>query len=378
MRIVILSSARFHLCDLARELYQRGHEVTFLSYLPSRLARRFGLPKHVARSLFGTVAPLLVARRLTKKGSLQRHLDRLIMLRVDHAAVRRLAECDVFIGISGVAVESAASAKRRMGASIWIERGSVHILDQQAILAKARCRRRSEVTEWSVERESRSYAAADVIVVPSAHVKESFVRRGFEDAMLFRNPYGVDLSMFPRTVAPGGARPTILFVGSWSFEKGCDVLEAAWRGIRGARLLHVGPVGDVKLPRDKDFEHCDPVPQWELSRYYGQAHILALPSRQDGFGMVLSQGLASGLRIVSSAMTGGPDLKAMLGEQDAISIVQPGSVVDLERGLREQLSRALLDSGLRNPLGAARDRLSWESYAERYEAELVQRESRRP
>lgn len=45
MKINILSSGRFHVCDLARELARNGHDVKFYSFVPTKRAMKFGLPK---------------------------------------------------------------------------------------------------------------------------------------------------------------------------------------------------------------------------------------------------------------------------------------------------------------------------------------------
>jgi hypothetical protein len=41
MRIAILTSGRFHACDLARELAKHEHDVRFYSLVPPSRTRRF-------------------------------------------------------------------------------------------------------------------------------------------------------------------------------------------------------------------------------------------------------------------------------------------------------------------------------------------------
>src|SRR5204863_4159729 len=87
---------------------------------------------------------------------------------------------------------------------------------------------------------------------------------------LFYNPYGVDLAMFTLRTRDARFEPfSILFVGVWSFRKGCDLLAEAVRQVPGVRLNHVGAIGDLKFPtEDNRFMHFDPVPQPELTRFY--------------------------------------------------------------------------------------------------------------
>ena len=66
MRIAILSSGRFHVNDLARELDALGHEVAFYSLVPTWRLKRFGLPARCARWLAPPLAPLVAAARLAQ------------------------------------------------------------------------------------------------------------------------------------------------------------------------------------------------------------------------------------------------------------------------------------------------------------------------
>lgn len=51
-KINILSPGRFHVLDLARELDKNGFDVKFYSFVPTKRAMRFGLPKHCSASIF--------------------------------------------------------------------------------------------------------------------------------------------------------------------------------------------------------------------------------------------------------------------------------------------------------------------------------------
>ena len=91
-------------------------------------------------------------------------------------------------------------------------------------------------------------------------------------------------------------------------KKGCDLIVEAIRKTNYS-FIHVGSIKDVDFPQEKNFTHIDPVDQSKLIEYYNQAKVFILPSRQDGFGMVLSQALACNLPIIGSNNCGAPDLK---------------------------------------------------------------------
>ncbi len=380
MRIAILTSGRFHVCDLARELAARGHDVAFYSLVPPARTRHFGLPAACNRWLGPRVGPLYLLTRLTLKTRYARPLLLLMSVVLDRVAARVVEPCDLFIGMSQMSLRTIETVRRRFGARVFLERGSRHILSQREILERLPCPPSAPrpISDWGAHRELAEYALADVIVVPSRHAELSFLDRGVPARKLFRNPYGVDLSMFPATPSPPpGAPPTIIMVGAWSLQKGCDVLTAAWRRLSsdGTRLIHVGPVGDAGLPADAGFDHREPVDQRRLTELYGQAHVMALASRHEGLGLVLAQALASGLRVAATVPTGAEDLQEMLDDRSAIAITPTDDPDVFAAALALQLARAEAHDGIRDLLGAARERLTWEAYGRRYDRMIRHPES---
>ena len=142
--------------------------------------------------------------------------------------------------------------------------------------------------------------------------------------------------------------------------------------VDGVRLTHVGAIGDLRFPNlDRRFVHHGPVEQSELRNFYAAADLFVLASRQDGFGMVLPQALASGLPVICTDHTGGSDLAEMPGVASRLTIVPAGDVGVLAKALRFWRDR-LRGGEAFPPLGETeRQRLSWAAYARRYHAELL-------
>lgn len=220
-----------------------------------------------------------------------------------------------------------------------------------------------QISDFMVRRELEGYDIADRIIVPSIHVAHSFDRWPKISSKIFLNSLGVDLLLFPLKAEGRDARqPTIIVVGQWSYRKGVDTLTSAIGLIPEVRLIHVGPLMDAPFPADPRFVHYDSVPQQQLPRFYEMADILALPSREDGFGVVLSQALASGLQVVCTDRTGGPDLAKLSGLARLVRIVPADDV----EALREAILTAL--RSLKSTPGISseeRQSLSWRGYAER-------------
>lgn len=232
---------------------------------------------------------------------------------------------------------------------------------------------RHAIPEWAVRRETMEYDLADVIVVPSHHVVESFTDRGIPESKLFRNPYGVDLDMFPPTPAPtGAASPQIIMTGAWSRRKGCDVLTDACRKAK-APLTHVGPMGDLPFPVEPSFQHYDAVKQQALTWVYARAHVFALASREEGLALVQAQALASGLPVVCTDRTGGADLREYLEDPNLVTVVPHDNSIALASALEAALAKSRVQTGIRDILGSGRSALSWKAYAQRYDQALRER-----
>jgi len=275
--------------------------------------------------------------------------------------------------MSGIYLEAARFAKRRFGAAIWLERGSRHILSQDEILAAIPGADRPG--SLAIDRELAGYALADRIIIPSSHVEESFRRDPAAHAKLFVNPYGVDLKMFPNNARRQNSCRgfSVLFVGTWSQQKGCDLLVSAVARTPGVRLVHVGAIGrDLPFPIDDlRFVHIDPVPQFQLRRFYAEADAFILASRQDGFAVVLAQALASGLPVICTDRTGGRDLQHTPALAQRVAVIPHDDLPALSAavaGLRDRLK-----AGERLPPLADSDRetLSWKAYGRRYAEQIA-------
>jgi glycosyltransferase involved in cell wall biosynthesis len=369
LQIAIATAGRFHVLDLARELHALGHHVGFYSYVPRSRTRRFGLPDECHVSLLPLVLPAAAWQLLIPR-LMPRMRERVLYVLLNRAVMMRLRPCDVFICMSGIYLEAARFAKERYGATIWLERGSSHIFSQDMILASIPGAERP--SPFVTRRELAGYALADRVVIPSHQVAESFREDRSTYAKLFYNPYGVDLAVFPLRPEKRPSEPfSVLFVGTWCLRKGCDLLIKAIKRVPDVQLTHVGTIGDLDFPANDDrFVHVDSVPQGALARFYAAADVFVLASREDGFGVVLLQALATGLPLICTDRTGGPDLAhtATLGAR--ITMVPHDDVGALACAIAKWRDRSQGGETLPRLSEADRDKLSWAASAQRYSDEL--------
>ncbi len=377
MKIAVVTPGRAHLLDMAIQLLNNGHDVKLYTMVSKKRCESFGFPAERVISFFALCAPLmLIFRKVKLPGDYNRHLYYYIVRLVDKLSSIFLDKCDLLIGISGCAIISAKKAQDKYGAQFFCDRGCRHILSQDEILKAIPTA--EQVYTKDIKNELEQYRIADKIILPSQHTQESFEEKGFVSDKLFVNPYGVNISMFRPTILSQDSFD-IIFVGNWSYQKGVDILvEACRKG--GFSLLHVGAIADCPFPANESsqFCHVEPVNQPELTKYYSKAKVLCLPSRQDGFGLVLFQAMACGLPLVYSHTTGGPDLKRLVNNSDYL-FETPLETAD---SVRETLQKAL-QKARQQTVGKPRKYLpdeslaniSWEAYGKRYNDFLQQQMS---
>lgn len=361
IKVNILSPGRFHVCDLARELDKNGFDVKFYSFVPTKRAIKFGLPARCSASLFYLMIPFLaLEKKLFKKQEWARKLS---MKAQDFLTGMLMRKCDVLITMSGSFLYAVEKAKKQ-GSLIIIERGSKHILEQKRILESIpSLKGKKPVPDINVKRELKCYELADYIAVASQHVVDSFLLHHYPQKKLFKNPYGVDLRMFsPQPKVE--KKYDFIMVGGWSYQKGCDLIIEALRNTNYT-FLHVGGIADLAFPQEERFTHVDAVDQSQLINYYNQAKIFILPSRQDGFGMVLSQALACNLPIIGSKDCGAPDLQQMVKSSQYITLISDYTPEALTQAMQKamEIYPHLQDNTY---AGNAIENLTWEAYGKRY------------
>jgi glycosyltransferase involved in cell wall biosynthesis len=225
------------------------------------------------------------------------------------------AATDLFVGWSSFCEQSLKRAAGA-GAVTVVERGSAHIAYQRDIL-----REEYELQGiWAelpdphiVERETREYALADYISVPSSFARRTFLDAGVPAERLICLPYGVDVTEFA-AVPRNDDVFRLVYAGGMTLQKGVHYLLQAFAGLRlpRAELWLIGAMAPEIEPFFRryagTFRYIPHVPQAQLRSLYGQCSAFALCSVQDGFGMVLLQAMSCGLPLITTTNTGGPDV----------------------------------------------------------------------
>jgi glycosyltransferase involved in cell wall biosynthesis len=199
------------------------------------------------------------------------------------------------------------------------------------------------------------HRAAAIAAIGSAADRDYRIR--FPRPLHFCIPYFCSLDSFqaaPRRKRDDG-QTVFLFCGQMIGRKGVDTLLAAFQQLdERARLLLVGR--EAELPPMlaaipvKARERCVYAgfePPEELPRLFSQADVFVLPSRYDGWGVVVNQAIGAGLPVICSDMVGaGHDLV-----QDGVNgfTFRAGDAVALAGKMR----RFMNEPGCIDQMGAA-------------------------
>jgi glycosyltransferase involved in cell wall biosynthesis len=185
-------------------------------------------------------------------------------------------------------------------------------------------------------------------------------RKRFPGVEIHNIPYACDLNVFRKAAdqRQRSAACRFLFVGQMIPRKGVDLLlDAFSRLVAGGypvELHLAGREGELsgwlsKLkPGVRERVTCHGFLQpKDLPALFSHADVFVLPSRHDGWGVVVNQALGAGLPVITSTAAGaGSDL---VGNGMEGIHVPPGEVEPLFRAME----RVVSDEGLRQRLGMA-------------------------
>lgn len=286
-------------------------------------------------------------------------------------AANKLPKCEALIALSGSGL-SAGRKVQSFGGIYICDRGSTHSRFQNNLLREEYCRWKvpfPPFSEFLIENEEEEYATADAITVPSNFTKDSFIAQGVPAKKIYVAPYGINLNEFHQTgEPPANGIFRILFVGQFSLRKGAPYLLDAFAKFRHPKkeLIIVGSIPKelrsiLAKFSDQPIRLVGTLPRTEVRNYMSTAHVLVLPSIEEGLALVQAQALACGLPVIATTNTGSTDLFT-----DGVEgwIVEPRS----STAIADAFSRAASDTSTLNEMRESAIARSvsiggWRSYA---------------
>jgi glycosyltransferase involved in cell wall biosynthesis len=373
MKILLATPGRFHTMALARELQKTDSLFRVVSGFPAFALKRerihpsllvtapFYQTLNFGMGRFGLPAPYGEFKFRSTKS-------------VDRAATAILRRAkrppDVYMALSQTGTSSGRTAKE-LGVMYVCDRGSTHIEEQKSILEQEHQLHGlapPRIDPRSIERELIEYEMSDLITVPSKFVERTFIKRGVDSRKLLVVPYGANLSMFRPTVAKQDGAFEVLFVGALSIRKGLPYLLDAFSKVNHPRK-RLTLIGSRMKETEKilaSFPNADsrvlgPIPQVQLAAHMSAAHVMVLPSVEEGLALVMAEAMASGCPVLASKNTGAEDL---FEDTKQGFIVEPRDVDALtERMQRLADDPSLVDTMSRNARAKIEQIGGWSDYA---------------
>ncbi|HTQ40766.1 MAG TPA: glycosyltransferase family 4 protein, partial [Pirellulales bacterium] len=342
---------------------------------PLRLRWQSGLPSDKVTRRWSLEVPEIFARRVVKNHAWAEQL----MFRRDAVfdrwvSKRFVTSGDIFWGFQGSCLESLRSA-RSHGLVAVCEFATAHVTRAIRVLSEE-AKRHPEWADsisnfcfpnWYRERLEQEPHSASICVAASQFTRDSLLEVGVPDDKICLLPLGVDLTQFTPIQRPLDGPFRILFVGGIGQRKGIKYLLEAYRRIRApsTELVLVGPVcGSGRALRSYDglFTNLGRLDQAQVVEQMRRCHVLVLPSVFEGFGLVIPEAMATGMPVIASRHSTGPEI---------ISNGENGYVLEHDDidGLAKKLQwlaehrRQCIDMGKSAIQAAAK--VSWEAHQQR-------------
>lgn len=229
----------------------------------------------------------------------------------------------------------------------WLMRGKLR--DQRWVFWGEQLRQQTQPLRRAVQEKLTAPLADATAIVGVGHAAKRDYESRFPNTRHFCVPYYCDLSAFlawPRRPAPT-SEIRFLFCGQMTKRKGIDLLLTAFDRLIGdgndVSLLLVGREAELQQHLARISASARAKVQYagfqapeNLPEYFSQADAFVLPSRYDGWGVVVNQALGAGLPVIcSDAVGAGLDLV----EENVNGLRFPSENLDeLERCMRQVAS----------------------------------------
>jgi len=164
--------------------------------------------------------------------------------------------------------------------------------------------RKNRVTKFLVANVLKN---ADYIIAVSRYLKREVVNLGVEESKVRVIYAGISFS-FSNEKEKKGKEKRAVYIGSLVKQKGVDILLKAFKDIDGELFI----IGDGK-ERDSLEKIAGKKVYFlgemeNLDKIFSKASVLILPSREEGFGLVLLEAMSNGIPVIATRVGGIPEI----------------------------------------------------------------------
>jgi alpha-maltose-1-phosphate synthase len=291
----------------------------------------------------------------------------------DKRVARILAEGDSAVIAAANAAVATIQTARRLGVPSFLDSGTAHhSLAERLLREEARLHPElADTLPLGLSPEIRrrletEVEEADRIIVLTSFHRRTFLEAGVDKSRLVLTPTGVDGELFRPQPRPNPSSFRVLFTGQLSQRKGLSYALEGFRraALPEAELVLIGPLlGSGRVWKDSPGVHyMGPVNYREMPAQYQASDVYVLPSLVEGLPQTVLEAMASGLPVVVSENTAGPEIVTDGVNGYVVPIRDSAAIAERLRELYED------DDGRRRMGELARkraDELSWDAYGDR-------------
>ncbi len=167
--------------------------------------------------------------------------------------------------------------------------------------------------DWYRNRLEEEPLAADLCIAASGFTKQSLMEAGVDESHIDLLPLAADLEQFQTRARDKEGPLKVLFVGGIGQRKGMKYLLEAMSQLQSANvqlsLLGPLPADETPLHSFKHlFEYLGRTDQAGVAKEMLNHDVLVLPSVFEGFGLVIIEAMATGMPVIASTHSCGPEV----------------------------------------------------------------------
>lgn len=228
---------------------------------------------------------------------------------------------------------------RLAGTKFILDASIGHPLSKEIIFKKLSKR----YPEWSkgfrpkknkfIYAELEEIELADLVVVPSKFVFDTYVSNGVPEKKLRINHFGTNLEYFsPKKWDKPIEKLKFLFFGSLNGRKGLPLLFEAWDLVSSQMNAELILAGYEKIPSHiripKNVMVLGPVLKEDRLSLFHSADVFVFPSFFEGFAQVQIEAAACGLPLIGTYNSGGEEIIEQGRNGLLVDIEQPSALAD--------------------------------------------------
>lgn len=218
--------------------------------------------------------------------------------------------------------------------------------------------------------EAREHELAEAVVAASSFAKETLVENGVPAEKIRVIQYGVgeewlEAGRTRRLKVRESGRPfRFLYAGYLTPRKGVGILLDAWKemDVSGGELRLAGG-GNADVGNARNVVFLGQTSRKDLLREMAEADVFVFPSLFEGFGLVLLEAMATGLPVITTPNTAGPDI--FRDGREGV-IVPAGDAVLLRRAMEDFLADPERARGMGQCAHELAAQYTWRRYGEEW------------